>query len=140
MRHLAEMLAKASFDGAFIALFGDLGAGKTVFVKGFCAFFGIFEVSSPTFTIVKHYESKKTQIDHFDCYRLADSDELLAMGYEEYLLSGSIILMEWSENVIDALPPDRLEVHISGSGDEPREIEFIPFGKEYETMIEELML
>lgn len=140
MRALAAKLADASFAGGFIALFGGLGAGKTAFVKGFCARFGILEVSSPTFNIVKRYESGDTAIDHFDCYRLADADELFAMGFDEYLQSTGIILMEWSENVIDALPLERLEVHISGSGCEPREAELISFGADYDSIIEEINL
>ncbi|MBQ4428583.1 MAG: tRNA (adenosine(37)-N6)-threonylcarbamoyltransferase complex ATPase subunit type 1 TsaE [Clostridia bacterium] len=140
MRDLAAKLAEASFAGVFIALFGGLGAGKTAFVKGFCAYFGIAEVSSPTFNIVKHYNGGEAAIDHFDCYRLDDADELLAMGFDEYLFSNSIILMEWSENVPDALPAERLEIHIGGSGNDVREVELVPFGKKYEAMIEELAL
>lgn len=140
MRALAVKLAEASFAGGFIALFGGLGAGKTAFVKGFCAHFGIEEVSSPTFNIVKHYDGRGAAIDHFDCYRLDDADELIAMGFDEYLFSSSIILMEWSENVSDALPAERLEIRIQGSGNEPREVELVPFGKKYEAIIEELAL
>ncbi|MBR5949110.1 MAG: tRNA (adenosine(37)-N6)-threonylcarbamoyltransferase complex ATPase subunit type 1 TsaE [Clostridia bacterium] len=140
MRDLAEKLAEASFAGEFIALFGGLGAGKTAFVKGFCAHFGITEVSSPTFNIVKHYDGGGAAIDHFDCYRLDDEDELLAMGFEEYLYAGSIVLMEWSENVLGALPEGRLELHLNGSGDEPREAELISFGDEYDALIEGITL
>lgn len=140
MRNLAAKLAQASFAGEFIALFGGLGAGKTAFVKGFCAHFGIDGVSSPTFNLVKHYCGGGVAIDHFDCYRLADSDELLAMGFEEYLYSGSIVLMEWSENVTDALPKRRLELHIVGNGDAPREAELVSFGEEYDEAIEGITL
>ena len=140
MRRFAAELANASFEGAFIALFGGLGAGKTAFVKGFCAHYGIDGVSSPTFNIVKHYDGGGAAIDHFDCYRLDSADELFAMGFEDHLCSGSIVLMEWSENVLEALPEKRLEVHISGSGDEPRSVEMIPFGKDYEALVEELAL
>ena len=138
MHALAEKLAESFRKGGFIALFGGLGAGKTCFVKGFCSYFGITEVSSPTFTIVKHYTAGDLTIDHFDCYRLDSSDELLAMGFEEYLDPTGIILMEWSENVLDALPESRLEIHISGSGIDPRTVELVSFGDEYDAILEEL--
>ncbi len=138
MRSLGARLAGLSFEGMFIALFGGLGAGKTAFVKGFCAKFGIMEVSSPTFNLVKHYDSGGAAIDHFDCYRLDDEGELFAMGFEEYLYSKSIILMEWSENVPDALPKSRLEIRISGSGSEARSVEMEAFGEEYDRVLEEI--
>lgn len=140
MRALAAKLAESFSKGGFIALFGGLGAGKTCFVKGFCSCFGITEVSSPTFTIVKNYSAGELTIHHFDCYRLDSSDELLAMGFEEYLDTTGIILMEWSENVSDALPESRLEIHICGSGSDPRTVELISFGDEYDAILEELRL
>lgn len=140
MRTLAKKLAEASFAGEFIALFGGLGAGKTAFVKGFCAHFDIEEVSSPTFSIVKHYDGGEVRIDHFDCYRIDDADELMAIGFEEYLYSESIVLMEWSENVLDALPEDRIEIRISGSGDEARDVELASFGAVYDAVIEGITL
>ena len=140
MRLIAAELAKTAFAGEFIALFGDLGAGKTTLVRYFAEKLGADTAASPTFTIVRHYTGNELSIDHFDCYRLADSDELFAIGFDDYLDSPSVKLMEWSENVSDALPQSRLEVHISGSGCDPRQIELIPFGDEYERIAEELEL
>ncbi len=140
MRALGEALAKAAFPGEFIALFGGLGAGKTTLVRHFAAALGMDAAASPTFTIVRRYASDLVSIDHFDCYRLADADELYAVGFEDHLDTGSIIIMEWSENVLDALPPERLEVHIEGSGEEPRSVDIEAFGAAYESILEGLSL
>jgi len=103
-----------------ICLNGELGAGKTVFVKGFCDFFGIKEISSPTFTLVNEYEGKRP-IFHFDVYRLADEDEFYAIGGEEYFEKG-ICIIEWSDVIKDALPEDAVDVRIEKLGDNVRKI------------------
>lgn len=126
-----KRLAKLLRGGEFIALFGDLGAGKTTLVRGIASEMGIDNISSPTFNIVKRHEGR-LRFDHFDCYRLADFEELLAIGFEDYLDCGSVIVMEWCENVRDALPSERLEIHIAGSGNDERSLELIPIGTEYE--------
>lgn len=138
MHVLGGRIAEYLFSGAFVALFGDLGAGKTTLTQGIANALGIEEVSSPTFTIVRHYSGKGFDLDHFDAYRLSDSDELLAIGFEDYLASGSVIVMEWCENVIDALPNERLEIHILGSGSDVRTVELLAFGSKYLGMLESI--
>lgn len=128
---LGKKLASMLCGGEFIAFFGDLGAGKTTLVRGLAAELGIDSIASPTFNIVRHHENGRLTLDHFDCYRLSDYEELLAIGFDDYLSSGSVIVMEWCENVEEALPPERLEIHISGSGNDVREVRIIPFGAEY---------
>lgn len=140
MEKLASSLAKTAFAGEFIALFGGLGAGKTTLVRYFAGELGMDTAASPTFTIVRHYAAGRFSIAHFDCYRLADSDELLAIGFEDYLDSDEIKLMEWSENVEDALPTSRLEIHIEGSGSDPRSIEVSSFGEDYDIIAGALSL
>lgn len=140
MCSLAENLAARTTGGEFLAFFGDLGAGKTTFVRYFAAAFGLDAAASPTFTLVRHYENQFANILHFDCYRLADSEELEAIGFSDYLATGSTIMMEWSENVLDALPAERLEIHIDGSGDDPRLIELCAFGDRYDSLLEGLEL
>lgn len=135
MLKLGAETAKGLFPGAFIALFGDLGAGKTTFVRGIAAELQIDDIASPTFTIVRSHRGSRLVLDHFDAYRLEDYDELLAVGYQDYLDSDSVIIMEWCENVPEALPPERLELHLSGSGSEPRRAEFYAFGAEYESLL-----
>ena len=89
-------------DGAVVALYGDLGAGKTAFVRGMARGMGISaRVSSPTFTIVNEYLGAR-ELYHFDMYRLASSDELFDIGWEDYLRRGGVCAVEWSENVADA--------------------------------------
>lgn len=116
-RKLAEILPA----GSFVALHGNLGAGKTVLVRGVASFLGIDHVSSPTFTIVQEYDTCP-ELLHFDVYRLSDADELYAIGFEDYLARNGIIIMEWSELVEDILPGDRLEMTILGEGNSERKL------------------
>lgn len=135
MLAFGHRIANRLFGGEFIALFGGLGAGKTTFVRGLASAFGIDNISSPTFNIIKHHQGTAT-IDHFDCYRLSNYEELLAIGFDDYMRNGSIIVMEWSERVIEALPNERLEIHIEGSGNEKRNVKVEAFGELYEEILE----
>ena len=110
-------------DGAVVALYGDLGAGKTAFVRGLARGMGIEErVSSPTFTIVNEYLGAR-ELYHFDMYRLGGSDELFGIGWEDYLNRGGVCAVEWSENVADAFEGDEITVRIRKTGEAEREIE-----------------
>lgn len=135
MRSLGSKIAQGSFPGAFIACFGDLGAGKTTLVRGLASELGIETIASPTFNIVRSHKGTRMNLDHFDAYRLADYEELLSIGFDEYIDSDSIVVMEWCENVIEALPQQRLEVHIFGSGDDERRVKIIAVGNEYENIL-----
>ena len=105
-RALGEGLA----EGDVLVLTGDLGAGKTQLTKGMAAGLGITEdVTSPTFTIVNEYPGR-IPLYHFDMYRLADSDALFDIGWEDYLAGGGVCAVEWSEQVEDALPPESIRV------------------------------
>jgi tRNA threonylcarbamoyladenosine biosynthesis protein TsaE len=121
MLALGERIAQRCSLRGFIALYGDLGAGKTVFARGVAKAFGIAHVSSPTFTIVCEYPTEP-KLYHFDAYRLCDADELYAIGFSDYLREDALILMEWANLVSEALPEDRLDVTIQGSGSEPRTV------------------
>ena len=115
-------LAKTLPDGAVVALYGDLGAGKTAFVRGMARGMGITaRVSSPTFTIVNEYLGAR-ELYHFDMYRLGSSDELFDIGWEDYLRRGGVCAVEWSENVADAFEGDEITVRIEKLGDEERKI------------------
>ncbi|MDD4310948.1 MAG: tRNA (adenosine(37)-N6)-threonylcarbamoyltransferase complex ATPase subunit type 1 TsaE [Eubacteriales bacterium] len=122
---------------SFLALYGDLGAGKTALVRGMGEQAGTREVRSPTFTIVHEYETSPRLI-HFDAYRLSDADELFAIGFEEYLAQNAVVVLEWAERVPEALPKERLEIRLLGSGEEPRTLEFHPLGKQYESVVNAL--
>lgn len=137
MLAFGERIANSLHGGEFIATFGDLGAGKTTFVRGLAGALGIDNISSPTFNIVKHH-SGRLSLEHFDCYRLSDCDELMAIGFDDYLANGSVIVMEWCEHVREALPGERLEIHIEGSGSDMRIVKIMAFGEQYERIMEVL--
>ncbi len=96
----------------FVALFGDLGVGKTAFVRGFtCHFSKDARVKSPTFALVNQYKCESTSIFHFDMYRIESEDELYSIGFYDYIDAG-ICLVEWSENIVDFLPDSYIRVEI----------------------------
>ena len=110
---LGAALAGRLKPGAVVAFSGDLGAGKTAFVRGMARGLGISErVTSPTFTIVNEYEGSRLPLFHFDMYRLGSSDELFDIGWEDYLVRGGVCAVEWSENVSDAMEGDCIRVDI----------------------------
>ena len=127
MLALGERVASACDRSGFIALYGDLGAGKTVFARGVARAFGVDHVSSPTFTIVCEYPTEP-KLYHFDAYRLSDADELYAIGFSDYLKEDALLLMEWANLVEPALPTDRLDITIEGSGMDTRTVAFEPHG------------
>ena len=134
---LGRRLMRALPVPSFVALYGDLGAGKTALVRGMGAQAGTAEVRSPTFTIVHEYETT-TRLIHFDAYRLSDAEELFAIGFDEYLAQDAVIVLEWAERVPEALPRERLELRLAGSGEDPREIALIPLGARYESVVNAL--
>ena len=99
--------------GEVVCLNGDLGVGKTVFVKGFAKGLGIPEhVVSPTFTIIRIYESGKLPMYHFDVYRIEDEDEMEEVGYEEFFYGEGVTLIEWASRIEDLIPEDALRITI----------------------------
>ena len=99
-REMAQRLA----PGAVVAFTGDLGAGKTAFVRGMAQGLGISQrVTSPTFTIVNEYEGGTLPLFHFDMYRLRDADDLFDIGWEDFLRRGGVCAVEWSETIQEAL-------------------------------------
>ena len=108
--------------GTVVAMYGDLGAGKTAFVRGMARGMGLdCRVSSPTFTIVNEYLGERELI-HFDMYRLSSADELFDIGWEGYLARGAVCAVEWSENVSDAFFGDEINVRIEKTGENERTI------------------
>ncbi len=109
-------------DGAVVAMYGELGSGKTAFVRGMARGMGIdCRVSSPTFTIVNEYEGERTLI-HFDMYRLGSADELWGIGWDDYLDRGAVCAVEWSENVQDAFTGNEVTVRFEKLGADERRI------------------
>lgn len=121
---LGARLAAALETGAVVAFTGDLGAGKTAFVRGMARGLGIpHRVTSPTFTIVNEYEDGRLPLFHFDMYRLGSADELFDIGWEDYLARNGVCAVEWSENIEEALDPGTIRVDIRrGDTDSQRRI------------------
>ena len=121
---VGERLAAHLTPGSVVAFTGDLGAGKTAFVRGMARGLGVTErVTSPTFTIVNEYEDGSMPLFHFDLYRLGSSDELFDIGWEDYLCRGGVCAVEWSENAEDMAEPDWIHVDLRrGSTDNQRVI------------------
>ena len=106
-----------------IAMFGELGVGKTAFIRGLGRGLGITElINSPTFTIVNEFQGQR-ELYHFDMYRLGSADELFDIGWEDYLTRGGVCAVEWSENVREAFDGSEIVVTIRKTGEESREIE-----------------
>ena len=118
---LAECIKKTGTH-RFVALYGDLGAGKTAFTRGFA---GVLSpgsrVKSPTYTIVNEYRRGKYPVFHFDLYRVTSSDELEGFGFDEYVDSG-ICIAEWCEHIGDMMPDNPIIVHINKLDENSREI------------------
>lgn len=102
-----EKLAKQAKANEVYALLGDLGVGKTVFTQGFAKGLGIAEpVSSPTFTIVSEYDDGRLPFYHFDVYRICDPEEMYEVGFDDYIESGGVCLIEWANLINELLPED----------------------------------
>ena len=116
----------------FVALYGDLGVGKTAFIRGFTsAIAPTARVKSPTFALVNEYKGSPLSVFHFDMYRITDEDELWSIGFYDYLDRRGICLVEWSENIPYALPDRYLRVEITKNDEndtDSRAISITPVG------------
>ena len=110
----AAQVAAALGERRIVAFHAPMGAGKTTFISALCAHLGAdsLEVNSPTFAIVNDYDSPSGQIYHFDLYRLRDAEEVMDIGFDDYLHSGSLCLIEWPDVATGLLPADTVEVEI----------------------------
>jgi tRNA threonylcarbamoyladenosine biosynthesis protein TsaE len=113
LQSAAQKLVDFSGTERIFLFYGDMGAGKTTFIKSLCECLGAKEnVTSPTFSIVNEYEGSTSKIYHFDFYRLKNETEALDMGYEEYFYSGNYCLIEWPEKIAGLLPAHYIRVDI----------------------------
>ncbi len=117
-------LAALLQPGDVVALYGDLGAGKTHLAKGICGALGIpeAEVTSPTFTLINEYAGRCLTVYHFDAYRIRSEAEFYELGFEDYFYGDGICLVEWPERVASLLPEDCLRLRLSHGGDNRRRI------------------
>ena len=119
---LARVLSEKNIKRAYIAMKGEMGVGKTVFVRGFASFFGIVGVKSPTYTVVNEYRSASARIFHFDLYRIEGADDLYSIGYDDYVEAVGYSLVEWSEKAEDEIPEGAITVAISRTDKEEERI------------------
>lgn len=135
---IAENIESEKFPGMVICLDGELGSGKTVFVKGFAKALGIKEtITSPTFSLVKEYTEGEMPLFHMDVYRLEDSNE--EFGLDDYLNQDGICIIEWPEMIDSQLPEERLDIKIKVIDDETRVLVFTPYGSRYEDLCEAVL-
>lgn len=135
---LGAILAGVLQPGLTLSLSGQLGAGKTFFVRALAVGLGVNElhVSSPTFVVLQQYVDGRIPLAHFDVYRLGDVDEFLGLGGAEYLDSGEwLCLVEWGERLGGVLPADRLELTISHTGETARSFHFRSTGRVSESVL-----
>ena len=110
---LAELMLSDSSLPRFVALYGDLGVGKTAFVRGFTSKISPLScVKSPTFALVNEYRGERLSVFHFDMYRIESEDELYSIGFYDYADRRGICLVEWSENIEESLPDSYIRVEI----------------------------
>ncbi len=130
---LAQNIESEKFPNMVICLDGELGSGKTVFVKGFAHALAIEDnITSPTFNIIKEYNSGELPLYHMDVYRLdKDSNDI---GIEDYFNKGGVTLIEWADIITDILPEERLQINIKVISENTRVFELIPYGEKYEEL------
>ncbi|MCX8117232.1 MAG: tRNA (adenosine(37)-N6)-threonylcarbamoyltransferase complex ATPase subunit type 1 TsaE [Desulfobacterota bacterium] len=136
---LGRQIGRLLRPGDVVALSGELGAGKTLMIKGLAEGAGVKKsvyVSSPSFTLIHEY-SGPIPFYHMDFFRLGEED-LLALGVEDYMEGQGITAIEWAERACFLLPKERLEIHIQYAGPKTRLIEIIPQGKRYEGLVQTL--
>lgn len=133
---MAERLGKKVSAGDIICLFGDLGAGKTTFVKGLAKGlkFNSTKVKSPTFVLMNIYEGR-LPVYHFDLYRIEANVELAMIGYDEFLYGDGVAVIEWAERLNTLMPQERLDIELTHRNPEERMIKMIARGNRYETFI-----
>ena len=133
---LGIQLGKLLNPSDIICLTGDLGTGKTHITKGIAKGLGIDDnITSPTFTIVNEYDGKELKLNHFDVYRVSDPDEIYAIGFDDYIFSDAVSIIEWANYIEEILPKDLLHIKIEkdlAHGEDYRKITLTPYGERYD--------
>ena len=136
--NIAENIESEKFPNMVICLDGELGSGKTVFVKGFAKALGIEDnITSPTFNIIKEYMNGELPLYHMDVYRLDEVNEDL--GIKDYYNKGGVTIIEWSDMIKNDLPEERLEIVFKIVDENTRILLFKPYGKIYEDLCESVL-
>ena len=135
---LAQNFESEKFPNMIICLNGDLGSGKTLFVKGIANALGINEsITSPTFTIVKEYVNGELPLYHFDVYRLDGNTD--GVGIEEYFTKNGVVVIEWANTISDILPDERLDIKFKVVDENKRVLVITPHGEKYEELCEAVL-
>lgn len=135
---VGEHLGRSLGAGDVVALFGDLGAGKTTLVKGIARGLGIDdEARSPTFTLI-HEHRGHLPLYHLDLYRLDGGQDVEALGVEEYIYGSGVTVIEWADRMRHLLPPERLDVELCIAGDSERQLILTAAGRRAAAILQEL--
>lgn len=135
---LAENIESEKFPNMVICLDGELGCGKTVFVKGFAKALGIEDnITSPTFNIIKEYLNGELPLYHMDVYRIDEAGD--NVGIKDYYKKGGVTIIEWSELIKKDLPEERLEIVFKVVDENTRVLTFKPYGRAYEELCESVL-
>jgi len=134
---VAKRLARYLSCGTIICLTGDLGSGKTTFVRGFCHSTSSCIIRSPSFKILNIYENKKCKIYHYDFYRVDSEEEIYSLGGKElFSQSDGVCIIEWAEKAKKFLPEEFLEIRLKFINMNTRELTLVPHGEKYKKIIE----
>lgn len=137
-KELAENIESESFPGMVICLDGELGSGKTVFVKGFAQSLGIKDtITSPTFNLIKEYNSGEMPLYHMDVYRLEGKCD--DIGFDDYFNKDAICIIEWSDMICDCLPKERLQIDFKIIDENTRVLILKPYGEKYEDLLNSVL-
>ncbi len=138
---IGEIVGALLGPGDTVCLYGDLGAGKTNFTYGIALGLEVKEqyITSPTFTFVNEYEGR-VPFYHIDLYRLKDTDELEGIGFDEYIDSDGVTVIEWAERAEEQLPEERLSVYLNYVNENSREIGFLAEGDRYRKLLDDVRL
>lgn len=132
--YLAENIESEKFPGMIICLDGELGSGKTVFVKGLAKSLGIKEtITSPTFNLIKEYNTGEMPLYHMDVYRLEGKCDNI--GFDDYFNKNAICVIEWSDMICDCLPKERLQIDFKIIDENTRILVLKPYGEKYEDLV-----
>ncbi len=135
---IGREIGKLVFRGCLIALCGELGSGKTVFVKGLAEGLEVDDfITSPTFVLINEY-SGRFPLYHIDVYRLKSEEDMYELGYEEYFYGNGVTAIEWAQKIISLLPEEHLHVNFEYLNETERQILLIGYGENYANIIKKI--
>lgn len=137
---IGKEIARNSEGGDIICLFGKLGSGKTVLTKGIALRLGINQnrIISPSFVLIRQYNQSRLPLYHFDLYRLKAPKDILSLGYEEYLYSQGVVVVEWADRLGYLLPKEYLKIELLIKAYSQRLLKFKAIGKRYKKLLKKL--